>query len=100
LPRPRPFALHHRGHQVFSTARLCALAPRRHDGAALPTTRASATASARCAIFQYAQTTHFHYVYIGRVGLRTQARTLAAAARDEWIAVALRRETAGAKRPG
>ena len=50
-------------------------------------------------LFQYAQTTHFHYVYIGRVGLsRAQARIVSAPAGEEWIhAVALRRETAGGK---
>jgi GntR family transcriptional regulator len=50
-------------------------------------------------LFQYAQTTHFHYVYIGRVGLsRAQARAVAASPGEEWIhAVALRRESAGGK---
>lgn len=50
-------------------------------------------------LFQYAQTTHFHYVYIGRVGLsRAQARAVAATPGEEWIhAVALRRESAGGK---
>lgn len=49
-------------------------------------------------LFQYAHSTHFQYVYIGRVGLsKAQARQLAAAAGEEWIyAVALRRETAEA----
>jgi DNA-binding GntR family transcriptional regulator len=50
-------------------------------------------------LFQYAQTTHFHYVYIGRIGLsRAQARAVAAAPGEEWIhAVALRRESPGGK---
>jgi DNA-binding GntR family transcriptional regulator len=45
-------------------------------------------------LFQYAQSTHFHYVYIGRVGLsKGQARALSAKPGEEWIhAVALRRE--------
>jgi DNA-binding GntR family transcriptional regulator len=50
-------------------------------------------------LFQYAQSTHFHYVYIGRVGLsKAQARALSAEPGEEWIhAVALRREKAGGK---
>jgi DNA-binding GntR family transcriptional regulator len=50
-------------------------------------------------LFQYAQSTHFHYVYIGRVGLsKIQARALSAKAGEEWIhAVALRREKPGGK---
>ena len=50
-------------------------------------------------LFQYAHSTHFQYVYIGRVGLsKAQARTLSASAGEEWIyAVALRRETADAQ---
>jgi DNA-binding GntR family transcriptional regulator len=50
-------------------------------------------------LFQYAHSTHFHYVYVGRIGLsKAQARAMSAAAGDEWIyAVALRRETAGGK---
>lgn len=50
-------------------------------------------------LFQYAQSTHFHYVYIGRIGLsKAQARAMSAAPGEEWIyAVALRRETAGGK---
>jgi GntR family transcriptional regulator len=50
-------------------------------------------------LFQYALSTHFHYLYIGRVGLsRAQARALSAHAGEEWIyAVALRRERKGAK---
>ena len=47
-------------------------------------------------LFQYAQTTHFHYVYVGRIGLsKSQARALRAKPGEEWIyAVALRREAA------
>jgi len=50
-------------------------------------------------LFQYAQSTHFHYVYVGRVGLsKSQARAMAATPGEEWTyAVALRRETAGGK---
>jgi len=50
-------------------------------------------------LFQYAASTDFHYVYIGRVGLsKTQARAMAATPGEEWIyAVALRREVAGGK---
>jgi DNA-binding GntR family transcriptional regulator len=50
-------------------------------------------------LFQYAQSTHFHYVYIGRIGLsKAQARAMSATAGDEWTyAVALRRESAGGK---
>jgi GntR family transcriptional regulator len=50
-------------------------------------------------LVQYAQTTGFQYMYIGRVQLsRPQARLLAARAGQEWIyAVALRREVGGAK---
>jgi len=49
-------------------------------------------------LFQYAQSTHFHYVYIGRIGLsKARARALSAKPGEEWIyAVALRRETAHA----
>lgn len=45
-------------------------------------------------LFQYAHSTHFHYVYIGRLGLsKAQARAMAAQPGEEWIyAVALRRE--------
>lgn len=48
---------------------------------------------------QYAHSTNFEYVYIGRIGLsRTQARAMGAAPGEEWIyAVALRREMARAK---
>ena len=50
-------------------------------------------------LFQYAHSTHFQYVYIGRVSLsKAQARELSAKAGEEWIfAVALRRETLGAQ---
>ena len=50
-------------------------------------------------LFQYAQSTHFHYVYIGRIGLsKAQARVLSAAPGEEWIyAVALRREAPRAR---
>ena len=50
-------------------------------------------------LFQYAQSTLFHYVYVGRIGLsRAQARAMGAAPGEEWIhAVALRREKRGAK---
>jgi len=50
-------------------------------------------------LVQYAQTTGFQYMYVGRVQLsREQARLLSARAGQEWIyAVALRREVGGAK---
>jgi GntR family transcriptional regulator len=50
-------------------------------------------------LMQYAQTTDFHYVYVGRIELsRAQARIVGARAGQEWIfAVALRRETGGGK---
>ncbi|HUQ74861.1 MAG TPA: GntR family transcriptional regulator [Burkholderiales bacterium] len=50
-------------------------------------------------LVQYAQTTGFQYMYLGRVQLsREQARLLSARAGQEWIyAVALRREVGGAK---
>jgi DNA-binding GntR family transcriptional regulator len=50
-------------------------------------------------LVQYAQTTGFQYMYVGRVQLtRHQARTLGARAGQEWIyAVALRREVGSAK---
>lgn len=50
-------------------------------------------------LVQYAQSTDFHYVYIGRIGLsKLQARAMQAAPGEEWIyAVALRREIAGGK---
>ena len=51
-------------------------------------------------LVQYAQTTGFQYIYVGRVQLtREQARPLGARAGQEWIyAVALRRE-AGSTKP-
>jgi len=50
-------------------------------------------------LLQYAQSTDFHYVYIGRIALsRAQARALAARPGEQWIyAVALRRESDGGK---
>ncbi|HEX6529399.1 MAG TPA: GntR family transcriptional regulator [Burkholderiales bacterium] len=50
-------------------------------------------------LMQYAQTTDFQYVYVGRIELsRPQARALGARAGQEWIfAVALRREAGGSK---
>lgn len=50
-------------------------------------------------LMQYAQTTDFQYVYVGRVELtRAQARLLSARAGQEWIyAMALRREVGGGK---
>jgi GntR family transcriptional regulator len=50
-------------------------------------------------LVQYAQTTGFQYMYIGRVQLtRLQARTLGARTGQEWIyAVALRREVGSTK---
>ena len=48
-------------------------------------------------LFQYAQSTHFHYMYVGRIGLsQAQARADVGDPGEEWTyAVALRRETAG-----
>lgn len=48
-------------------------------------------------LIQYAQSTDFHYVYIGRVALsKAQARAMAANPGEQWIyAVALRREIDG-----
>lgn len=50
-------------------------------------------------LFQYAQTTDFHYVYVGRIVLsRAQARAMSTAPGEEWTyALALRREVAGGK---
>lgn len=50
-------------------------------------------------LIQYAQSTDFHYVYIGRIGLsKAQARAMAVRAGEQWIyAVALRREIDGGK---
>lgn len=50
-------------------------------------------------LMQYAQTTDFQYVYVGRIELsRAQARVVGARAGQEWIfAIALRREAGGAK---
>jgi len=50
-------------------------------------------------LVQYAQTTDFQYVYIGRIELsRAEARELSARAGQEWIyAVALRRAVGGGK---
>ena len=50
-------------------------------------------------LFQYALSTDFHYVYIGRIGLsKAQARAMSARAGEEWIyAIALRREKAGGR---
>ena len=87
--------------RVLSNAGLVRRKPRAGTlVAALPDdTRYSHGISSLRDLFQYAQSTHFHYVYIGRVGLtKPQARALSAAAGEEWIlAVALRRETAGAQ---
>jgi DNA-binding GntR family transcriptional regulator len=50
-------------------------------------------------LIQYAQSTDFHYVYIGRIELsKAQARAMAVGAGEEWIyALALRREIDGGK---
>jgi GntR family transcriptional regulator len=50
-------------------------------------------------LMQYAQTTDFQYVYVGRIELsRAQARVLSARAGQEWIyAMAVRREVGGGK---
>jgi GntR family transcriptional regulator len=87
--------------RVLSTAGLVRRKPRAGTlVAALPDdTRYTHGIGSLRDLFQYAQTTHFHYVYIGRLGLsKAQARVMSAKAGDEWIyAVALRRETAGGK---
>jgi GntR family transcriptional regulator len=86
--------------RVLSTAGLVRRKPRAGTVvAALPDdTRYSHGIGSLRDLFQYAQSTHFHYVYIGRIGLsKAQARALAAKPGEEWIyAVALRRETANA----
>jgi DNA-binding GntR family transcriptional regulator len=91
-PRGDPRAVHRRpgapqaalGHGRCRTARRHALHPRHRLAARLLPVRAVA---------------HFHYVYIGRIGLsRAQARAVAAAPGEAWIhAVALRRESPGGK---
>jgi DNA-binding GntR family transcriptional regulator len=68
--------------------------------AALPDdTRYSHGISSLRDLFQYAQSTDFDYVYVGRIGLsKAQARAMSAAPGEEWIyAIALRREIAGGK---
>jgi GntR family transcriptional regulator len=87
--------------RVLSTAGLVRRKPRAGTlVAALPDdTRYTHGIGSLRDLFQYAQSTHFHYVYIGRIGLsKAQARVMSAKPGDEWIyAVALRRETAGGK---
>lgn len=87
--------------RVLSTAGLVRRKPRAGTlVAALPDdTRYTHGIGSLRDLFQYAQSTHFHYVYIGRIGLsKAQARLMSAKAGDEWIyAVALRRETSGGK---
>lgn len=50
-------------------------------------------------LMQYAQTTDFHYVHVGRIGLsKAQARAMSVRPGERWIyAMALRRETDGGK---
>ena len=50
-------------------------------------------------LFQYALSTHFQYVHIGRIGLpKALARAMSRVPGEDWIyAVALRRESAGGK---
>lgn len=87
--------------RVLSTAGLVRRKPRAGTlVAALPDdTRYTHGIGSLRDLFQYAQSTHFHYVYVGRVGLsKAQARQMSAKPGDEWIyAVALRRETPGGK---
>ena len=87
--------------RVLSTAGLVRRKPRSGTVvAALPDdTRYTHGIGSLRDLFQYAQSTHFHYVYIGRIGLsRSQARAVSATPGEEWIhAVALRRESAGGK---
>jgi DNA-binding GntR family transcriptional regulator len=87
--------------RVLSTAGLVRRKPRAGTiVAALPDdTRYSFGIGSLRDLSQYAQSTHFHYVYIGRIGLsKAQARAMSVTPGEEWIyAVALRRETAGGK---
>lgn len=85
--------------RVLSTAGLVHRKPRAGTlVAALPDdTRYTQGISSLRDLFQYAHSTDFQYVYVGRIGLsREQARRMGAAAGDEWIyAVALRRDKPG-----
>jgi DNA-binding GntR family transcriptional regulator len=87
--------------RVLSTAGLVRRKPRAGTlVAALPDdTRYTHGIGSLRDLFQYAQSTHFHYVYVGRIGLsKAQARQMSAKPGDEWIyAVALRRETPSGK---
>lgn len=87
--------------RVLSTAGLVRRKPRAGTVvAALPDdTRYSHGIGSLRDLFQYAHSTHFHYVYVGRIGLsKAQARAMSAAPGEEWTyAVALRRESAGGK---
>jgi len=86
--------------RVLSTAGLVHRKPRAGTVvAALPDdTRYTQGITSLRDLFQYAQSTDFQYVYVGRIGLsKEQARRMGAAAGDEWIyAVALRRDKPGA----
>jgi len=87
--------------RVLSTAGLLRRKPRAGTiVAALPDdTRYTHGIASLRDLFQYAQTTDFHYVYVGRVALaKTQARAMLATPGEEWIyAVAIRRDKAGGK---
>jgi len=85
--------------RVLSTAGLVHRKPRAGTVvAALPDdTRYTQGIDSLRDLFQYAQTTDFKYVYIGRIGLsKTLARRLAAPVGEEWIyAMAIRCEIDG-----
>lgn len=87
--------------RVLSTAGLVHRKPRAGTVvAALPDdTRYTQDIASLRDLFQYAQSTDFQYMYIGRVGLsKEQARSMAAAPGEEWIyAVAIRREKDGGR---
>lgn len=87
--------------RVLATAGLVRRKPRAGTSvAALPDdTRYTQGIGSLRDLFQYALSTDFHYVYVGRIGLsKAQARAMSAAPGEEWIyAVALRREVAGGK---
>lgn len=87
--------------RMLSTAGLVVRKPRAGTMvAALPDdTRYTQGIASLRDLFQYAQSTDFQYVYVGRVGLsKEQARRMSATAGDEWIyAVAIRREKDGGR---
>lgn len=87
--------------RVLSTAGLVRRKPRAGTiVAALPDdTRYTHGIASLHDLLQYAQTTDFQYIYVGRIALsRAQARSMSAVPGEEWIyAVAIRRDKAGGK---